>query len=364
MTQSNNDQFCVKWSEYESSMLFTLKALYRTNDDTKDVTIVCDDGKVFKSHKFILTASSGFFNKLFSFQLDMNHKNPIIYLTNVDSDQVENLLQFMYLGQVFVSQKDFRQFMIAAEKLRVQGLTDLFNNMQKKTESNNFQKMETTKLEAPTPQPQPQNISQVFSNDVTPGKIVTTNIAPPLPAPTPPLTPPTHSQTVPVTSPSTTEATPTAAPGNVSDVTTNLNFDMVPSQMTTVMYDPVQEFLDGIMIKQELISSCDSVTKEEHVGTSTIDHNTLNLSVMPMETDNNAVSLTNTGINEGSKPVIHKCDKCNYQSTKAFNVKKHIAAIHDGVRYPCQFCSYKATESGHLKKHIRAKHTQKNMALN
>ena len=57
--------------------------------------------------------------------------------------------------------------------------------------------------------------------------------------------------------------------------------------------------------------------------------------------------------------VYHHCEKCDYKSTKMFNVKKHTAAIHDGVRYPCDLCDYKATETGHLKKHKRTRHASK-----
>ena len=58
-------------------------------------------------------------------------------------------------------------------------------------------------------------------------------------------------------------------------------------------------------------------------------------------------------IHEG---VRYSCDQCGYKATTAGNLKKHIDSIHTGVCYPCDQCDYKATVTGSLKKHVESTH--------
>ena len=50
------------------------------------------------------------------------------------------------------------------------------------------------------------------------------------------------------------------------------------------------------------------------------------------------------------------CDQCDYVSTKSWNLKKHVEAKHEGVKYQCDQCDYTATFSRSIKTHIEAKH--------
>ena len=48
----------------------------------------------------------------------------------------------------------------------------------------------------------------------------------------------------------------------------------------------------------------------------------------------------------------YQCQQCDYEARRSSCLKKHVEAIHQGVRYPCNQCSYKATETGNLQKHV------------
>eukprot|EP00092_Neocalanus_flemingeri_P083225 GFUD01104424.1.p1 GENE.GFUD01104424.1~~GFUD01104424.1.p1 ORF type:complete len:275 (-),score=30.23 GFUD01104424.1:32-856(-) len=52
------------------------------------------------------------------------------------------------------------------------------------------------------------------------------------------------------------------------------------------------------------------------------------------------------------------CEKCEYRSRTKGDLKKHVLAIHEGVRYPCDQCNYRATQSGHLKLHKKTQHSK------
>ena len=39
-------------------------------------------------------------------------------------------------------------------------------------------------------------------------------------------------------------------------------------------------------------------------------------------------------------------------------LKKHISAVHEGMKYPCDLCQYKASAKDNLKKHMIGIHSE------
>ena len=91
-----------------------------------DVTLACENDKVVKAHKLILSGSSSFFRHL----LIVNpHNHPLIYLKGVDMRDLQAVLQFIYLGETKVEKDMVTSFLEAARELEVEGLTkDLEEN--------------------------------------------------------------------------------------------------------------------------------------------------------------------------------------------------------------------------------------------
>jgi len=54
--------------------------------------------------------------------------------------------------------------------------------------------------------------------------------------------------------------------------------------------------------------------------------------------------------------IQYFCEQCNYVSSEKGNLKKHILNKHEGIRYYCDLCDYSATRSNILKKHVDSKH--------
>lgn len=71
-------------------------------------------------------------------------------------------------------------------------------------------------------------------------------------------------------------------------------------------------------------------------------------------TDADQSNFYDTDGNEIQKKFA--CEKCTYRSRTKGDLKKHVLAIHEGVRYPCDQCNYKATQTVHLKLHKKTQH--------
>lgn len=57
------DQFCLKWNNFQSSIITAFESLQNT-EDLADVTLTCEGINV-KAHKIILSACSPYFRTVF-----------------------------------------------------------------------------------------------------------------------------------------------------------------------------------------------------------------------------------------------------------------------------------------------------------
>ncbi|XP_017878806.1 longitudinals lacking protein-like isoform X1 [Ceratina calcarata] len=112
-------QFFLKWNDFQSNMVSSFKHL-RDEKSFTDVTLACD-GQTCKAHKMVLSACSPYFKTL----LEENpSKHPIIILKDVAYSHLQAILEFMYAGEVNVSQDQLPAFLKTADRLKVKGLAE------------------------------------------------------------------------------------------------------------------------------------------------------------------------------------------------------------------------------------------------
>ena len=83
-----------------------------------DVTIACD-GKFYPLHKLVLSTCSEYFEEMFE---KTSCKNPVIVLKDIQYEEFEALLNYMYIGEVNVLQEKLSGLIRAAECLKIKGL--------------------------------------------------------------------------------------------------------------------------------------------------------------------------------------------------------------------------------------------------
>lgn len=77
------------------------------------------EGKFYPVHKLVLSTCSEYFSEIFD---RTPCKSPVIVLKDVRYQDLESLLDYMYLGEVNVNQNDLAVLLKTAECLRVKGL--------------------------------------------------------------------------------------------------------------------------------------------------------------------------------------------------------------------------------------------------
>ncbi|XP_073990364.1 uncharacterized protein isoform X2 [Rhodnius prolixus] len=116
-TKDTPQQFCVRWNSYQSNLQSAFPKLL-TNEHFVDVTLACES-RMVKCHKVVLSACSAYFEKLL---VQNPCQHPIIFMKDMKYWEVQALVDFMYKGEVNVTQDELASLLKAAEALEVRGL--------------------------------------------------------------------------------------------------------------------------------------------------------------------------------------------------------------------------------------------------
>lgn len=134
----SSENFCLQWNDFQENISSTFQE-HRTESDFYDVILACKNSntnnidqvtrqashRTVKAHKFILSSCSTFFKdvlKSMTVSSSCGNTQPLIYLSGIDFQDLESVLDFMYFGKVNISQERLTSFLAAAEELKVKGL--------------------------------------------------------------------------------------------------------------------------------------------------------------------------------------------------------------------------------------------------
>ena len=112
------EKFNLKWNDFLLNISKSFGIL-RKEEDFYDVSLVCDDEKIIPAHKVLLSASSDLFKSILR---KADHAKPMIYLNGVSSKELNNILNYIYEGEVELFQDELDNFLAVAEKLKINGL--------------------------------------------------------------------------------------------------------------------------------------------------------------------------------------------------------------------------------------------------
>ena len=110
--------FCLKWNDFQSNVSNSF-SLLRNEDYLHDVTIVSDDNEQIAAHKLVLSTCSEYFKSLF---MKNKHSHPLVCLEGLNSDDVKNMMDYMYNGELQIFQDDLDRFLNVAQRFKLQGL--------------------------------------------------------------------------------------------------------------------------------------------------------------------------------------------------------------------------------------------------
>ena len=115
---STTEIFSLKWNDFETNVSKSFVNL-RTETQLFDVTLVGQDQKKVSAHRLVLSACSDFFKNIF---YSNSHSHPLLYLDGVNSKDINQMLDYMYKGEVKIMQDHLDRFLHISNKFQLEGL--------------------------------------------------------------------------------------------------------------------------------------------------------------------------------------------------------------------------------------------------
>nr|XP_022918169.1 protein tramtrack, alpha isoform-like isoform X2 [Onthophagus taurus] len=113
-------QYCLKWNNHQPNFISVFSSLLNS-ESLVDVTLSAE-GRHVQAHKLVLSACSSYFQSLFT----MNPcQHPIVILKDVKFTDLKVMVDFMYYGEVNVSQEQLPHILKTAEMLKIKGLAEV-----------------------------------------------------------------------------------------------------------------------------------------------------------------------------------------------------------------------------------------------
>ena len=139
------EDFNLTWSSYSDHIAEMLQNFHFSNLFA-DVTMVCDDKVRLEAHRLVLSMCSNVFKEMLSPPVD---GKTIIYLQGINSQEMNSILQFMYIGEASFPQSRTVEFIRVATKLELKGLCN--NKVEKSFENFADQSLESLDIDEKDP---------------------------------------------------------------------------------------------------------------------------------------------------------------------------------------------------------------------
>ncbi|XP_045036275.1 longitudinals lacking protein, isoforms A/B/D/L isoform X2 [Daphnia magna] len=112
-------EFCLKWNNHHNTLISVLDSLLM-KERLVDVTLAAE-GQFINVHRIVLFACSQYFEELLS---QLPDKQAVIFLKDVKFADLKALVDYMYRGEVNVTQDRLEIFLQMADSLKIKGLVD------------------------------------------------------------------------------------------------------------------------------------------------------------------------------------------------------------------------------------------------
>jgi len=113
-----SEKFSLKWNDFHSNASKSFE-VFRNEDYLHDVTLVSDDQQQVTAHKLVLSASSEYFKNIFK---KNKISNPFLCLDGLSLSDLNNILDYIYNGEVQIYQEHLDRFLTVAQRFKLEGL--------------------------------------------------------------------------------------------------------------------------------------------------------------------------------------------------------------------------------------------------
>ncbi|XP_075221475.1 uncharacterized protein LOC142324527 [Lycorma delicatula] len=358
----SEQQFCLRWHNYQSSLLATLPLLL-DGDDLTDVTL-CAGGRSLKAHRVVLSACSQYFKDLFKEMQPMQH--PVIVLPGTEFTDLCALVTFMYSGEVNIYQHQLTSLLAMADTLHIRGLaeftgyTGFVNNSESvRKETSTSPRSKRAKVTAPTLTSSDDLLYHAMTSRTKPK-----NVKPKADNSSSESFPCWDNITTQNTAEDLSQRVPSSGSGSALDDTINLTNSNNNNNNNN------NDNVNVPSIKQESDQQESTGSSSGGTVTNTADHNTSS-SALPTDltqsnnSESGSKNTTNrsergergSGQNVSNSKLYAMCFVCGKMLSNQYNLRVHMET-HLNAHYACSACNHVSRSRDALRKHVSYRHPQ------
>ena len=327
------------WHTYTDHLKELLHDM-KTDDTFTDVTLVSDDGREIRAHKVVLGASSPTM-KNFLTNKDINTIN----LKGIAFEEIDSILQFIYLGEANLLEERMQEFLCAAQKLKIKELSKEAEsqydmNYEAETQSSIRIHFQSKNKCDENGQNKAHNDTVLKFECHQCDKNYTQN---------------SHLQV------------------HIKSVHEGVRY---ACKQCEKQYADQSKLKTHIESKHEGVkyacNQCDyQVTRPECLTPHILSKHKGVTSVLYACNQCNQQFTVKRSLKRHMQQTAHegfkyscKCNQCDLQFTTQSNLLRHIQYEHEGVKYTCNQCDYQTTMKSSLKAHIICNHEDVKYACN
>ena len=118
--QIKMEKLSLKWKDFHTTVSRSFEK-FRTEEYLHDVTLMSEDYFEISAHKLVLSACSEHFRNIFK---KCKGTNPLICLDGVTRVELQDIMDYIYLGEAKIEKERLYRFLQVAKKLKLEGLTN------------------------------------------------------------------------------------------------------------------------------------------------------------------------------------------------------------------------------------------------
>jgi len=115
----------MNWNLHQEFSSLILKNLF-FDKTSSNVTLVAENNQSIDVHRFVLTYASSFFRDVF---VNNPEKHLTLHLQGLKYETLENLVKYIYIGEVLVRKESWKDFMTNAKKWNLVKLIETQNSI-------------------------------------------------------------------------------------------------------------------------------------------------------------------------------------------------------------------------------------------
>ena len=311
----SQEKYNLNWHTYSDHLREMLHEMMKSNELT-DVTLVCDDKRQFKAHKIVLSACSSVFRNIVN---DLPQNCSVIYLKGIQHQEMESILEFMYLGVATFYQERMNEFLNVANNLEIKEISNNveFDDNNVTNEEPEFpENVEATEdVELQTNSNSERHASSAKSMEImNPSKIKRTSEG-------------------------------------------KFQCDQCDGKFTKKdsLIRHIQNIHEGV---KYACNQCEHQASSQGSLTNHIRIKHEGVKYVCNHCDQQLTSQGNLTLHIKSKHegVRFECNQCDQQFTQEASLTIHIKSKHEGIKYDCDQCNYQFNSKDSLNMHKKSKH--------